>query len=142
MEKDTSIYLGYGKKSHNEDNKEQRHVVKEDKTTFTLKVPAFTDRGKTFIGWAQIRLVKVNKEGLNALRPALTLGNVKDLNRQIITDVRNNLARSFELKALLAKVVAGKATPAEIAKVFSAQAKVDPKMAKEAEAILIKALKA
>ena len=138
MSKDRTAYLGYGQKSHNEDNKEQRHVVKEDKTSFTLKVPAFTDRGATFIGWANVKLIKVNKEGLEAFRPKFSLANLKDLNRQIITDIRNNLARLFELKALKAKVIAGKATPAETAKVFAAEAKSNPALAKEAEALLRK----
>ena len=138
MSKDRSQYLGYGKESHNKDKKEQRHVVSETKTHFTLKVPAFTDKGKTFIGWAKITMFKVNEANLEAIKKALTLGNVVDLYRQKITDIRNNLARTFELKALLAKVIAGKATPAETAKVFAAQAKTNPELAKQGEALLRK----
>ena len=138
MSKDRSMYLGYGKDSHNKDKKEQRHVVSETKTHFTLKVPAFTDKGKTFIGWAKVTMRKATEANLPAIKASLTLRDVIDLYRQKITDIRNNLARSFELKALKAKVIAGKATPAEIAKVFAAEAKTNPELAKQAEAMLKK----
>lgn len=150
MSEDRTAYLGYGKKAMNEVKKPQRHVVKETPTEFTLKVPAFTheDRvvdGKTksievFIGWATTTLFKVNKEGLEALKAALTLEKVKDLNRQEITDVRNNLAREYKLKALEAKVMAGTATPTEVSKVFAAKAKSNPELAKQAALLLKKVM--
>ena len=142
MSKDRAQYLGYGKDSHNKDKKPQRHVVSETKTHFTLRVPAFTDKGKTFIGWANLKMFKVNDDTLPTIKAGLTLKDVIDLYRQRITDIRNNLARSFELKALKAKVIAGKATPAEIAKVFAAEAKTNPELAKQAEALLKKAAQA
>lgn len=136
MTNNRTEYLGYGKTSHNEDKKAQRHVVGENKTQFTLKVPAFTDKGKTFVGWTQIVLNKVNEAGLTAAKVSFKLSDLIDLNRQRITDARNNLARSYEIKALIAKVKAGKGTPAEIARVFSTLAKTNPQLAKAAESML------
>jgi hypothetical protein len=138
MSNSNSHTLGYTKESVNKDGKAQRHVVKETPTQFTLKIPAFTDKGKTLVGFTNRKLFKVNEEGFEAFKATVTQDNLKDLNRQIITDARNNLARSFELKAIIAKVKANKATPAEIAKVFSALAKSNPEMAKEAQKLVAK----
>jgi len=137
MSEDRSEYLGYGKKSHNEDNKEQRHVIKETKTSFTLRVPAFTKNGALFIGWSNLTLNKVNEEGIAEAKANFSQRDLIDLNRQKITDVRNNLARTYKLKALIAKVKAGKGTPAEVAKVFAALAKSNPELVKAAEKLLV-----
>jgi hypothetical protein len=107
------------KSEKDEAGKNQNHVIKETPTHFTVKVAAFTDKGKTFVGWSQVVVVKVNEAGLKAAREALTLSDIIDLNRQKITDVRNNIARLGDIQKAVAKVREGKATPEEFKAVMA-----------------------
>jgi hypothetical protein len=112
--------MGLTKDSFNKDNKAQNHVVSEKGVKFTVKVASFTDRGKTFVGWGQLDLFKVNEAGLKAAKDSLTEADLIDLNRQKITDVRNTVARLGDIQKAVAKVKAGTATSDEFKQVMAA----------------------
>lgn len=81
--------------------KEQPKLIKESKTHRTFDVPAYSDNVLT--GWGQVTLFQENKEGLEAAKRALTLDNLKDLNRQKTTDVKNDVRRGRSLWTALKK---------------------------------------
>ena len=104
--------------------KETKKVVKETKTSVIYEIPSYSD-GK-LVGWGQCEVFKENPEGLKEAKATLTEKDVVDLNRQRITDVKNNVRRFAEVDAILAKVKAGKATPAELVKVLNKLVKSNP----------------
>jgi len=76
-------------------------LVKETKTHRTLSVPAYSDG--VLVGWGQVEVFQTTPAGLEAARKALTKGNVVDLNRQTITDVKNAIRTGRSLWAALKK---------------------------------------
>ena len=83
--------------------KEKAIKVSETKSTELLKVPAYSD-GK-LVGWAQVTVFKLSDAGLAAAKAKLTQSDVADLNRQKVTDAKNNLRRGTSALANLRKLV-------------------------------------
>jgi len=79
--------------------KEKAIKVSETKSTELLKVPAYSD-GK-LVGWAQVTVFKLSDAGLAAAKAKLTQSDVADLNRQKVTDAKNNLRRGTSAIAAL-----------------------------------------
>jgi len=79
--------------------KEKAIKISETKSTELLKVPAYSD-GK-LVGWAQVTVFKLSDAGLAAAKAKLTLSDVADLNRQKVTDAKNNLRRGTSIIATL-----------------------------------------
>jgi len=83
-------------------SKEKAKVVKQTKTHVFLEVPAYSD--DKLVGWAKATIFQLNAEGLKAAKASLTLSNVNDINRQELTDVKNNLRRGTSAIAELRKL--------------------------------------
>jgi len=79
--------------------KEKAVKVKETKTHIVLKVPAYSDNKLT--GYVQVDTFQENEAGLAAAKQSLTLADVIDLNRQKVTDAKNNLRRGTSVMASL-----------------------------------------
>ena len=79
--------------------KEKAVKISETKSTELLKVPAYSN--SELVGWTQVNTFKLNEAGLAAAKASLTLANVADLNRQQITDAKNNLRRGTSVMAAL-----------------------------------------
>ena len=79
--------------------KEKAIKVSETKSHELLRVPAYSNNA--LVGWTQVNVFKVNEAGLKAAKEALTLSHLNDLNRQIITDAKNNLRRGTSIMAAL-----------------------------------------
>jgi len=101
-------------------SKEKAVKVSETKSTELLKVPAYSD--SKLVGWTQVTVFKQNEAGLAAAKASLTQSNIADLNRQQITDAKNNLRRGTSVMATLKNLV-----------------KIDPKVGKLVDVILAKA---
>jgi hypothetical protein len=84
-------------------SKEKIKIVKQTKTEVTMSIPAYSD-GK-LVGYTQVTVFKEDEHGLAALKAVLSLSNLKDLNRQKITDAKNNLRRGTSLMAALRQLV-------------------------------------
>lgn len=89
-------------------SKEQLKEVRRTKTTRTLSVPAYSDN--RLVGWGECLVFLTNEAGIKAARADLTKANVIDLNRQIITDCKNDVRRGRSLWTALKK--AAQANPA------------------------------
>ncbi len=81
--------------------KETAKLLKETKTHRTLSVPAYSD--KKLVGWGECTVFQTTPAGIDAARKALTKANVVDLNRQLITDVKNAVRTGRSLWAALKK---------------------------------------
>ena len=79
--------------------KEKAVKVSETKSTELLRVPAYSDQ--KLVGWAQVTVFKLSEAGLKAAKDSLTQSDVADLNRQKITDAKNNLRRGTSVIATL-----------------------------------------
>lgn len=79
--------------------KEKARVVKQTKSHVMLEVPAYSD-GK-LVGWAKVTTFQANEVGLAAAKESLTLAQLGDLNRQQVTDAKNNLRRGTSALAAL-----------------------------------------
>lgn len=79
--------------------KEKAKVVKETKSTQILSVPAYSDNN--LVGWTQVTTFKETEDGLNKAKQDLTLQDVINVNRQRITDAKNNLRRGTSVMATL-----------------------------------------
>ena len=79
--------------------KEKAIKVSETKSTELLKVPAYSD--SKLVGWAQVTVFKLSDAGLAAAKAKLTQSDVADLNRQKVTDAKNNLRRGTSIIATL-----------------------------------------
>ena len=83
--------------------KEKAVRISETKSTVLLRVPAYSD-GK-LVGWTEVDTFKHSDAGLAKAKATLTLANVDDLNRQKVTDAKNNLRRGTSALANLRKLV-------------------------------------
>ena len=83
--------------------KEKAKIIKETKALVVVETPAYSD-GK-LVGWAKATTFRVNEAGLAEAKRTLTLSQLADLNRQIITDVKNNLRRGTSILATLRQLV-------------------------------------
>jgi len=79
--------------------KEKAKVVKETKSTQILSVPAYSDNN--LVGWTQVTTFRETEEGLAAAKAALTLADLININRQRVTDAKNNLRRGTSVMAAL-----------------------------------------
>jgi len=84
-------------------SKEKAVKVSETKSTELLKVPAYSEGKLT--GWAQVTVFKLSEAGIAAAKTQLTQSDVADLNRQKITDAKNNLRRGTSMLAALRQLV-------------------------------------
>jgi len=100
--------------------KEKAIKISETKTTELWRVPAYSDQ--KLVGWTKVTAFKPNEEGLTAAKQSLTLSDVADLNRQKVTDAKNNLRRGTSVVATLRNLV-----------------KVNPKVGKLVDVILKRA---
>ena len=117
--------------------KEKVKVVKDGKSTRVLSVPAYTD--SKLVGWAQVTVFKEDEAGLTAAKASLTLSDVVDLNRQKVTDAKNNLRRGTSVMAALKGLVKANPAVAKIVELLAAQAAsgtFDPKALEAIEASL------
>ena len=72
-----------------------------------MKVPAYSN--KELVGWTKVTVFKETEAGLTAAKAALTLSDVANINRQRVTDAKNNLRRGTSVMAALKQ--AAKANP-------------------------------
>lgn len=79
--------------------KEKARVVKDGKSTQVLSVPAYAD--SKLVGRANVTVFKENNEGLAAAKQSLTLSDLVNINRQRVTDVKNNLRRGTSMISAL-----------------------------------------
>jgi len=93
-------------------SKEKATKVKETKSTEIWSVPAYSNN--KLVGHTKVTVFKETEDNLAAVRAALTLGDVIDINRQRFTDAKNNLRRGVSIMATLRQLA--KADP-NIAKV-------------------------
>ena len=117
--------------------KEKAVKVKEGKSTVTLKVPAYTD--SKLVGYANVTIFKEDDAGLAAAKASLTLSDVVDLNRQKVTDAKNNLRRGTSVMATLKQLTKSNPAVAKIVELLAAQAAsgtFDPKALEAIEASL------
>ena len=117
--------------------KEKVKVVKDGKSTRVLSVPAYTD--SKLVGWAQVTVFKEDEAGLAAAKASLTLSDVVDLNRQKVTDAKNNLRRGTSVMAALKQLTKTNPAVAKIVELLASQAAsgtFDPKMIESIEASL------
>ena len=117
--------------------KEKVKVVKDGKSTRVLSVPAYTD--SKLVGWAQVTVFKEDESGLTAAKASLTLSDVVDLNRQKVTDAKNNLRRGTSVMATLKQLTKTNPAVAKIVELLASQAAsgtFDPKMIESIEASL------
>ena len=117
--------------------KEKVKVVKDGKSTRVLSVPAYTD--SKLVGWAQVTVFKEDEAGLAAAKASLTLSDVVDLNRQKVTDAKNNLRRGTSVMATLKQLTKTNPAVAKIVELLASQAAsgtFDPKMIESIEASL------
>ena len=118
-------------------SKEKVKVVKDGKSTRVLSVPAYTD--SKLVGWAQVTVFKEDEAGLTAAKASLTLSDVVDLNRQKVTDAKNNLRRGTSVMATLKQLTKSNPAVAKIVELLASQAAsgtFDPKMLETIEASL------
>ena len=117
--------------------KEKVKVVKDGKSTRVLSVPAYTD--SKLVGWVQVTVFKEDEAGLAAAKASLTLSDVVDLNRQKVTDAKNNLRRGTSVMATLRQLTKTNPAVAKIVELLASQAAsgtFDPKMLETIEASL------
>lgn len=98
MSKTYTMFMNLSKSRTNKAGKTINHVVSETKAQFIAGVPSYTASGSRFVAQGNVNLFKVTKEGLAELKAKATLSDVIDLNRQRITDVKNDLRvlKSYE----------------------------------------------
>ena len=83
--------------------KEKAVKISETKSTELWKVPAYSD--SKLVGYTQVNVFKRNDTGLAEAKRTLTLGQLDDLNRQKVTDAKNNLRRGTSVMAALKALV-------------------------------------
>lgn len=79
--------------------KEKAVILKQTKSTKLLRVPAYSD--DKLVGYGEVTVFKANDAGLEAARLSLTLSDLENLNRQRVTDVKNNVRRGRSIWAAL-----------------------------------------
>ena len=79
--------------------KEKAKIVKRGKGILIVEVPAYS--GDNLVGKANVTIFEETEENLAHVKSVLTLNDVKDLNRQKITDGKNNLRRGTSVMAAL-----------------------------------------
>ena len=92
------------------------------------------------MGWSEVTVFQETEEGLQFARETINLTDVKDLNRQRITDTKNNLRREGDTLEIEKKVIEGKATPEETMRLAKKLFKQDSEMQKQLSALLKKKL--
>jgi len=95
--------------------KEKAVETSRTKSTITLSVPAYSD-GK-LVGHASVVVFQENEVGLAEAKKSLSLVDLANVNRQRVTDAKNNLRRGTSAIAALRAVA--KANPAVEAAVKS-----------------------
>jgi hypothetical protein len=97
-------------------------TLKEDKHTEIVLVPSYTGSIKkkdcTFKGSVEVVTWKETEDNLEWCKKQLTVRDIRDRNRQVISDAKNSVRTEENPQELLAKYRSGNATDAETKKVF------------------------
>jgi hypothetical protein len=119
--------------------KEKDNILKTTKTNVIIEHPVYSD--DKLVGWAKSTLFRETEEGLAALKATLTMSNLKDVNRQIKTDDKNNLRRGTSMFAALRQLAKSNPIVAQLLEVLLKEAQEGKVNAKTLESIesLVKA---
>jgi hypothetical protein len=117
--------------------KEKDKIIKTTKTMVIMEHPTYSD--DKLVGWAKSTLFRETQDGLSALRANLTMSHLKDINRQIKTDDKNNLRRGTSMFAALRQLAKSNPIVAQLLEVLLKEAqegKVNANTLKEIESLV------